>query len=146
MKEFVNQNPRGVLGAVHKDAGGVTRIGVAAVNVEGLDGLPCSFGKGAEGGMGAEINGIGESIGPLEELKNARPQGPGHVGCLFGRVEKGDDCAALCLPHVGLNAPGIPGLIVMCARLDLVKLGRSGTFARKDCFAGLVKRGRDPRL
>jgi len=73
VKELMEENAGGVLGPVDKDAGRITRIGVAAVDVKGLDALPCSFWKGTKGGVRTDIDRVGLSIGPLEHLENARP-------------------------------------------------------------------------
>jgi hypothetical protein len=85
VKELMKKDPSRVLGPKEKYAIRITRIGIAAVNMEG----PHRFavrGKMPNRLMGQQKNGM--RLAAAKELDNLGPQGPGNIMFLLGIGEQ----------------------------------------------------------
>ena len=131
MKEFVNQNPGGVFGPVNDNGLVGTRIGIAPVYVKRLRWMRMRWELTGRW-MGAEIDGVGPLF--VEQGQEFAPEGPGDVVLFGGIGQKGDDGPDEVLSHKTSADKGfdVAGLVVRVkgfAALDLVKVGRPGTFS-----------------
>jgi hypothetical protein len=78
MLELMDEYPGGIFCPKEKDTMGITRIGIASVDVKG-SGYLSGPRKGAQGRIGAEENRVRFTIGSFEHLNNLRPEVPGNI-------------------------------------------------------------------
>lgn len=126
MEEFVNENAARLLRSKDKDAGRITRIGIAAVDVERRDGLAGSGRKLPERRMGAQENAIGLAIVALKQLQNDRPQVPRNLVDLSPIGQQSHHCAEAARVRFdhGVNATCLIESPEMLLRKNLIKVGR----------------------
>lgn len=124
------QNTGGVLCSEDKDAVCTTRIGVAAVNVIGRDGLTVLW-ELTNGWMGQQEDRMGLAIGPAEQLDNLGPEAPRHIvdGVWFRKKSHHNVFCNRMFHYIGLNFTLLVGSVELLLGQNFIKLRRLRTFA-----------------
>jgi hypothetical protein len=131
VKEFMKEDPSGILRPKDKYAVRITRIGVAAVNMKGSDRFAVR-GEMPNSLMSQQENRM--RFVTTKELDNLGPQGPGDIVDLLGLREQGYDgvfCYTM-FTDIGIKAPLLIVLIECLFGQNLVKIRWIGTLPFKN--------------